>query len=933
MAELPIEAGPLSDIRVADFNQDDYLDLLLVSAEMNMLSIFYGNATPQQEVVEYFSLAGDDGSQVFQVLPVVSCGLYTGMVIAASWNGLITDVFTSDLGTDQAPLPAEESELDTTAGFLAEDILAVFPVIETTPESLFIEELPVVTLPAGRDLPVGVLPRHVLRASQSFIYTIPEDEMRYFYSFRWLKPPPKGMFFHYESRSITWIPSPDQLGTYQMVYQVEMKIGEKIDFDSREPDSLMTYQVVPDLDGYEERLWIYVNDPPQIISEPSGVDFVADELFTYQPQAVDANADARITFTLEQKPTGMTIDQDGLIQWQTDSTHVKVYPVRLVASDGFERSVQEFTVHPRAGVSIISRPDSVGQVNEDYRYKIEVWKPEIDLALKYSLLNGPEGMTIDSEGILNWTPSPAQIDSASFTFFVTHGVARDTQKAVIFVNHPPIIESAPTGIITVRLGETYDAQILARDPNSGDQLQYSALLLPEGMRMDPYNGRLLWEPTEADVDFSHLLVAVSDGRETRMVEAEFFVNAPLTIISLPPMQAEVGLPYQYKLKTADLNKGNLLTFDKLTMVDDISKVRIYGVKIADDIYKANIRRYIGDWDNAPAVYAGSTDAREDNSVSRLNLKKYVHSIFYESDQLIVILQTIDQRTVSIKDVLWEFFQGSKGKPPRVSVERIPTNRYSLLEFPDGMEVDELTGTIHWIPALEQIDVQRIRVLVSDGYLRDEQVFDIYVNQPPLIVSKPGGTALVSELFKYQIIAEDKNSDAELKYSLLKAPTGMQMSRSGRVVWKPKPSQINNHKFTVQVSDGYKEDSQNNSVYVNINPTVLSTPKPVALTGYEYRYKMMVEDLNKDRISFRPLRLPKYAKFNPKTGLLVWKPRSGQKGPNDVIIMVTDERGAATSHEFQIHVFEDPSDRQFVNTGWPLLLTFVGVMFAWGAAQI
>ncbi|MCK5330422.1 MAG: hypothetical protein KAK01_03365, partial [Candidatus Marinimicrobia bacterium] len=170
-------------------------------------------------------------------------------------------------------------------------------------------------------------------------------------------------------------------------------------------------------------------------------------------------------------------------------------------------------------------------------------------------------------------------------------------------------------------------------------------------------------------------------------------------------------------------------------------------------------------------------------------------------------------------------------------------------------------------------------------------------------------------------------------SLHKAPTGLQMSRSGRVVWKPKPSQINLHKFTVQVSDGYREDIQTNQVFVNINPNILSTPKPVALVGYEYRYKMVVEDLNKDRITFRPLRLPKYAHFNPKTGQLSWKPRSGQKGPNDVIIMVVDERGAATSHDFQIHVFEDPSNRHFVNTGWPLLLTFVGVMFAWGAAQI
>ena len=43
--------------------------------------------------------------------------------------------------------------------------------------------------------------------------------------------------------------------------------------------------------------------------------------------------------------------------------------------------------------------------------------------------------------------------------------------------------------------------------------------------------------------------------------------------------------------------------------------------------------------------------------------------------------------------------------------------------------------------------------------------------------------------------------------------------------------------------------------------------------------------------------------------------------------------AMTSHEFQIHVFEDPSARRMINAGWPLMLSFVGVMFAWGMAQI
>ena len=49
------------------------------------------------------------------------------------------------------------------------------------------------------------------------------------------------------------------------------------------------------------------------------------------------------------------------------------------------------------------------------------------------------------------------------------------------------------------------------------------------------------------------------------------------------------------------------------------------------------------------------------------------------------------------------------------------------------------------------------------------------------------------------------------------------------------------------------------------------------------------------------------------------------GPNDVIIAAIDERGATTAHEFKIHAFENPSARQFVNTGWPLMLTFVGMM--------
>ncbi|MFH1852953.1 MAG: putative Ig domain-containing protein [Candidatus Neomarinimicrobiota bacterium] len=932
--ELAVDAGPLTDLETADFNQDDLVDLLLVSGEMNMLSLAYGRPGGLRDEIEYFTLEGEDGAQVFQVLPILSDGVYSGSLVAVAWNGREAEVFISELGRGSPAVAAGADTVDMLGEYPeAVDLIDIFPEIKTVPESRVAAVPAPPPAPEGRVLPEGVLPRHVLTANQTFAYTIPEDDMRRFYSFRWLQTPPRGMFFHYEGRSIRWVPTDAQLGAFQLAFRVEMKVGEKVSLAARQPDSLTTYQVVPELESYDERLWLYVNDPPVIVSEPAGTEFLADARFTYQAAARDLNVDSRIHFSLEEKPLGMTTTPDGFIDWQTDSTHVTAYRVRLVASDGFDRDVQEFTLYPRAGVSILSRADTLAQVGEQYGYDIEVWKPDIAVPLTIELLNGPAGMAIDEGGRLRWTPLATQIDTQRFAIIARHGIASDTQRVAIFVNHPPVIKAAPARIEMIRLGETYDFQIKASDPNAGDRLQYSALVLPKGMRMDPYNGRLLWEPKEENVDFSQLLVAVSDGRQTRMVEAEFFVNAPIAIVSLPPMQAELGKQYKYVVNTSDLNHGSLLPFDHVTVIENLRDVRIYGIKLADENYLTNIQRYIGDWNEAEAVYASDGEQRSDGSVSRLNLKKYVHSIFYEDDQLIMILQNVNQKTVAIKDVLWEFFRGNEGKPPKVAVERLPTVRYSLLEFPDGMEVDELTGTITWTPDKGQIDVHEVQLLVSDGYRRDEQKFQIYVNHPPVIVSKPLTTALVGEQFKYQIIAEDKNADADLRYSLVKGPTGMQISRRGAVVWIPKPSQINNNKFTVKVSDGYREDLQDNTVDVNINPSIISTPKPVALVGYEYRYKLVVEDLNKDRISFRPLRLPKYARFNPKTGLLVWKPRSDQSGANDVIIMAVDERGAATAHEFQIHVFVDPSKRQLVNTGWPLLVTFVGVMFAWGVAQI
>jgi hypothetical protein len=628
----------------------------------------------------------------------------------------------------------------------------------------------------------------------------------------------------------------------------------------------------------------------------------------------------------------MVID-DGVVLWKTDSAHVEVYDVRLIATDGFERTAQEFQLFSRAGVKILSQPPVSASIGSPYTYPVKVWRQKPDQKINYKLFYGPDGMSLQPDGTIAWTPGSTQIDSIEYAIIASHGVATDTQFVNLFVNHPPVIRSAPMIMNTVQVGLSWDFELKIEEPNKNDRLVFTAHELPKGMRMDPHTGYLRWEPTMNDLDFHKLKIEVSDGHESRMIESEFFVNSPIQIVSVPVMSATVGEEYAYKIMINDKNKGTLLPFKRVVKVEDVSTIRMYSINITDDVALSNIDRYLGDWHNAEAVYYVDPKYPADSLVSRLNLKRYIHSVFFEDERLWVLLNTRDGRTVKVKDFLWEFFHGAKGKPPRVIVERVNPFRFSLLDFPQGMVVEGSSGTVRWTPTVDQSDAHRITVVASDGYTKDEQTYEVYTNHLPTIVSNAPHMGLVGELFKYQLRVDDKNENATLEYTLLKGPHGMQMDRYGKILWVPKAAQINNNSFEVAVSDGYGTDVQLGKIFVNNAPTVISNPKPVGLTGHSWRYKIATEDLNGDKVAYRAVRLPKYARFDKKKAIVEWNPRKSQLGMNDFILMAVDEHGATSTHEFQVHIFHDPSAKQLVNTGWPLMLTFVGVVFAWGMAQI
>ena len=393
--EVPVTVGPLSQVALEDYNQDSYEDILTLSSDINALTLISGK-DGGLEGVENAMRHIPSAMQVFCMVPMTKAGMYSGSVLVSGWDGeenstyvvvlgkksdrldqgyLITsdfiekqlpnllsnvddiepeisEVYVEVLPNDKKPLePQQEEKIITDLGQSPSSYIpnTLFP---DQREGKVLKEQPRMTIPkkivrtleapkmpkpkeaVGQRLPKHILPRYVLRPGQPFLYEIPKDSTDEFYSFRWESQPPKGMYFLYESKAINWVPTDKQLDAFPISYMVRMKIDEIMEATTGTNETQQVFKATPVLETRDEGLWIYVNDPPRFLTQPTITEFIAGSTFRYEPVVQDRNKDADIRFELEVAPDGMTID-NGVLTWKTDSAHVEVYDVRIVATDGF----------------------------------------------------------------------------------------------------------------------------------------------------------------------------------------------------------------------------------------------------------------------------------------------------------------------------------------------------------------------------------------------------------------------------------------------------------------------------------------------------------------------------------------------------------------------------------------------------------------------
>lgn len=544
----------------------------------------------------------------------------------------------------------------------------------------------------------------------------------------------------------------------------------------------------------------------------------------------------------------------------------------------------------------VVKPDVLTHPGELVQYTITIPGLSLDDTKNLNVqVETPPGMRFDlANKTFFWTPADTQLGLFKINATFSWGGRKEGRSFTVYVNKiPKIISQIPARDI-IQIGETFHFQIQVQDENPDAAISYKLVNCPGGTTINA-KGEVLWKPTFDQADWYDFLIEVSDGYDTDKIGFALFVNHPVSIETTAPTQIAVGQKYSYQPRIIDNNKGFYLTdYGQVPRIVDWKQTGVVETRILDDAIRTNIGRYIERYRKA---FPMSTD---------LASKALFQEIFEDSGKIVFVYNLPIAQGMEPTQIVNAFFTNLNMTPPRFTA---PVRRYlykfSLKEAPVGMSMSG-DGVIEWTPKEEQFDYQSFSYTVSDGFFSAEEHAQVYVNYPPRIISIPDSNAYVNTLWQYEIKVKDLNTDSRLTYGLLKAPEGMVVSPQGIITWRPTDLQLNNHTFTLRVSDGMAQQVQRGKVFVNAKPRILSVPKPVAMTGLKYEYQLEAEDPNGDPLVYKAIRIPKYASFDPATGLLTWTPRNNQKGVNDVVIEVGDNHGWSTLQEFQIHVFHNPS---------------------------
>ncbi|MCU0963141.1 MAG: putative Ig domain-containing protein, partial [Pirellulaceae bacterium] len=694
-----------------------------------------------------------------------------------------------------------------------------------------------------------------------------------------LRAAPAGMQIEGDTGRVRWAPTALQPGSHSVTIEVS---------DGRGGVGEQTYLV--------RVLSVPGNQPPAIVSQPNTT-ALADQLYRYDLEAVDADRDA-LTYSLDMHPDGMSIDaQTGHVSWVPG------------VQDAGEHLITAQVVDGRGGVDV-----------QSFSVAVSPFGSSQIRGTKFHDLN-QNGVQDGRNLVTNW-----DFESGTSSFRSDLVESLDLWSPSRFA--------------------------VGRDPSGyhGQWAQFGDHTTGTGLMMI-INGAtasdgVVWEqdvPVVPQRDYVFSLWAAS-SHASAPAQIQFYVNGQMIGEDLQ-LSREVG---SWQQLSAPWHSGDAETATVAVrnftgayggndfVLDDISfattgvtEPGLAGWTIYLD-QNRNGRHDAGE-------LSATTDAQGNYTLANLPSGEYVVAERLQAGWM----QTAPgagTHVVSLTDgeavVGWDFgncrISGANlmpeyvSEPPQaigvgqllryaavaVDADNDPLT-YDLSLAPDGMTVHPERGVVVWQPTLEQVGSHTVVLRVRDGAGGTAlQRFSIVVTRPnttPVITSQTPTVAVAQLPFEFRVAAQDADGDA-IEYRLSGAPAGMTLQAlTGRGTWTPAANQLGTHFFSIIASDGRAGDVvQQVTLEVvattsNDPPAITSQPRLRARVGQPYGYLVAAHDPNGDPLMFHLDAAPAGMSIDA-AGAVQWQPARDLLGTTQaVMIRVEDGRGGQDTQQFAIEV--------------------------------
>ena len=473
-------------------------------------------------------------------------------------------------------------------------------------------------------------------------------------------------------------------------------------------------------------------------------------------------------------------------------------------------------------------------------------------------------------------------------------------------NVSPEIYTDPQTQATADQVYVYDAN--AFDAN-GDDLTFDLVDAPDGMIIDAHMGAAAWIPGAGQLGIHDVVLRVQDGNGGQDLQSwQITVEAPNTppvIVSRPSLQAVVDLPYQYQIQARD-PESHAITYavakgpDGLTVDADTGLVT----------WTAPMDQL-----GTHEIILSATDAHGAETLQAYNL-----SVLATALNAAPVITSTPRTKVRLGTSYAYLIQAwdANGDPLT----------YSLLSGPTGMTVNAQDRVVLWTPTNDQFGAHPVQLQADDGRGASvQQSFTVQVtnansNAAPIITSQARAAAVVSQMYVYDITADDADGDP-LTWSLVDAPAGVSLNtQAGTLRWTPTLDQLGENTVTVEVTDPLGATAQQSFTITvrssNLAPQIYSAANTQAFVDQAYTYALRAHDIEGDALTFSLAQAPTGMTVNPETGLIAWTPVNTQVGPNDVSVQVTDAYGGSATQDYTLVVTPEAVNQAPVITSTPQL---------------